>query len=162
MEGANTSTPVSRMNVIAVSRLCLSVSVSVDRLDLALDGRAVSPGLGDDLDRLALVRLDGQGRRVEEHGVPASFEAVGDDLPLRAVIEMQRHGHLDARRHRLPHAEEHVQPDRLDGLDRRLHDHGRPRLDRSGEHRLEREVVHDVDRRHPVALTEGPIDDLPQ
>ena len=110
MAGAKTSTSVrSRKSRTTSSDLPLGLGVGADavldagdRLDLALDVRAVPAGLGDDLDRLPLVLLDRQVRGVEEHRVPAPLEALGDHRAVGAVVEVQRDRHLDARRHRRP------------------------------------------------------------
>ena len=50
-----------------------------------------------------------------------------------------------------------IDSDRLHG---RLHDDGGAQLDRGGEHGLQREVVHDVERRDTVPIAERAVEDL--
>ncbi len=129
------------------------------RLDLALDLRAVAVGLGDDLDRLARVLLDVELRAVEQDGVPARVEAARDPLAVGAVVEVQRDRDGDRVGPRAPDRVERVRAERLHRLERRLDDQRRLELGRRGEHRVEREVVDDVDRRDAVALGERPVQD---
>ena len=105
--GAKQSIPVSRMNVERhVERLPGGLLIrtdavldSLDALDLALDVRPVPAGLGHDLLGLPLVLLDGEGRGVEQHGVPPTLQARADHLALGTVIEVERDGNLDTRGH---------------------------------------------------------------
>ena len=90
---------------------------------------------------------------------PAS-QAGRDPLAVRAVVEVQRHRDGHRVRPRAPHRVQRPGADRLHRLERRLDDQRRLELGRRGEHRLEREVVDDVDRRHAVALRERAIEDL--
>ena len=60
---------------------------ALDALDLALDVRAVRARLGDDLDGLREVVGDVELVGVEQHGVPAGVEALGDHVAVRAVVE---------------------------------------------------------------------------
>ena len=116
--------------------------------------------LGDHLDGLAGVLVDGQGRAVEEHRVPPGLEAGRDDLAVRAVVEVQRHGHGRGLGHRPEHVVEHPGADRLHRLDRGLDDQRRAQLLGGRDHGVEREVVDHVERRHPVPLGEGAVEDL--
>jgi hypothetical protein len=131
-----------------------------DALDLALDLRAVGGGLRDDLDRLQRVLGDVEFRPVEEDRVPALAQAGRDPRAVRAMVEVERDrdrhvlGPGPPDRHELPGAH------RLDGLQRRLNDQGRVEIGGGGEHGLERQVVHDVDRGHAVAVREGGVENL--
>ena len=94
-----------------------------DGLDLAFDGCTDGVRFLDDLDCLSLVFGYRHFGCVEQHRIPPVLEAFGDDVPVRAVIEVKGDRNLDAGGHRLPHAGEHLDPDAADGLDRGLHDH---------------------------------------
>ena len=94
-----------------------------DGLDLALDGCTDSVRFLDDLDCLSLVFGYRHFGCVEQHRIPPVLQAFGDDVSVRAVIEVKCDRNLDAGGHRPPHAGEHLHPDTADGLDRGLHDH---------------------------------------
>ena len=159
--------PVYVMKSTEVARSCSDSDVLVaevlgplEALDLALDERPVRLGLRHHLGALLPVLLDAEVGPVEEHRVPALLQAEADDLALRAMVEVERHRHVQVGGHRRPHGVEDVGSDRLHGLHRGLHDHRRPELFGGGEHRLHRQVVDDVDRRHAVPLLERPLHDV--
>ena len=131
-----------------------------DALDLPLDLSAVAVGLGHHLDGLARVLLDVELGAVEEHRVPAGPQARGDPLAIGTVVEVQGHRHGRVVGPHAPHRVEGAGADRLHRLQRRLDDERRLEIGGRGQHRLERQVVDDVDRRHAVALREGRIEDL--
>ena len=131
-----------------------------DALDLALHVRAVPPGLGHHLDRLAGVLVHRQRRPVEEHRVPPGVQAGGDHLALRAVVEVQRHGDARRLRQRPEEPVEDLGAHRLHRLDRGLDDERRADLLGRRDHGVEGEIVDDVERRHAVSLGEGAVEDL--
>ena len=94
-----------------------------DGLDLAFDGCTYGVCLLDDLDCLSLVLGDWHFGCVEQHRIPPVLQAFGDDVSVRAVIEVKGDRNLNAGGHRPPHAGEHLDPDTADSLDRGLHNH---------------------------------------
>jgi hypothetical protein len=129
-----------------------------DALDLALDVRAVAPRLGHDLRRLPLVLLHArQVRTVEQHRVPTCLQTRRQHRAVRTMIEVQRDRHRRRLREGTKHGVERLQPDRLHRFDGSLNDERRPELAGGRNHRLECQVVNDVERRDAVTLTEGVI-----
>ena len=162
--------PVERMNSSAtVERLRLGLLVradtvldALDALDLPLDVCTEATRLLDDLLGLALVLLDRKRRPVEEHGVPAGLQAFRDHLALGAVVKVKGDRDFDPGGHRAPHLEKHVSPDGSHRLHRRLHDHRRAEVDRGRKHRLERQVVDDVEGCDAVAVLERTVEHVLQ
>ena len=129
IDGAKTSTPVSSMKVSEVSRThaaprrqAVIIFNTGDGLDLAFNGTYGVRFL-DDLGCLSLVLGYRHFGRVEQHRIPPVLQAFGDDVSVRAVIEVKGDRNLDAGGHRPPHAGEHLDPDTADSLDRGLHNH---------------------------------------
>jgi hypothetical protein len=64
-----------------------------DRLQLAFDIHPGRVGFVDDLGGLGGVFVNAECRAVEEHRIPALRNALADHAAVRAVIEVQGHGH---------------------------------------------------------------------
>ena len=128
--------------------------------DLPLDIRAMGARLLDHLGGLTRVLLDVEMRAVEQDGVPAGLQALRGPFALGAVVEMK--GDRDRRLvgHRAEHLVQHVCPDGLHGLDRRLDDQGRVELGGGVDHGLQADVVDHVEGCNAVALLKRGIEDL--
>src|SRR6202034_2654111 len=66
---------------------------ALDALDFALDVDAAGVCLLDDLPGLPRAVGELQPGSVEEHRVPAVLDALGDDLPVGAVVQVQHDWH---------------------------------------------------------------------
>ena len=93
------------MKSTATSRLC-SLDASSEPMSSSMPSMpsispstcgAVPAGLGDDLDGLLEVVGDVELVGVEQHGVPARVEALGDHVPVRAVVEVHATGTVVSR-----------------------------------------------------------------
>jgi hypothetical protein len=126
-----------------------------DVLDLGLDGHTGGVRLGDDLAGLGPGGVEVAVGGVEEDGVPAVLDDLGDHGPVRAVVEVQ--GDRGARLScRVPvGGREDLGAEHLHGLHRRLEDDRRVRLLGGGHDRADRVRVDDVDGgdRVPVAAS---------
>ena len=97
----------------------------LDALDLALDAGARSTGLLNHLGGLSKILRDIELVRVEEHGVPAPFQAGADHLAVGAVIQVQRDGDVHIAHQRGEDAVQLVAAVHLHRLHRCLHDERR-------------------------------------
>jgi len=76
------------------------------------------------------------------------------------VVEVQGDGNGRLVGHRANHLVQDPRADLLDGLQRRLEDHRRLQVGGRGEHRVDRQIVDDVDGGDAVALLEGRIQEV--
>ena len=117
-------------------------------------------GLGDHLRGLLPVVRDIESGRVEQHRAPAARKAVGDDRPFGAVVQVQRHRDRAVAGDRAEDVEELSPAVRPYSFDRGLQDYRRALLLGGGQHRLDAQVIDDVEGGDAVALVKGAVESL--
>ena len=91
---------------------------ALDGFQFAFDGDAVGVGVGHHFFGLGHVLFVGQLGGVKEHGIPAGFDALGDDGAVGAVVEVQGGGDGDSVGHLFKHQADQAGAHHLDGLHR--------------------------------------------